>query len=92
MWKDLRAELGDKVAGKYHLRYCGKGDVKTCAKELWTALDKTRKTLEARLGPDPTAWRVPEAKEDITFAPLPLITVQYTNKPTGIHQVLQFGP
>jgi acyl-homoserine lactone acylase PvdQ len=92
MWKDLRAELGDKVAGKYHLRYCGRGDVKTCAKELWTALDKTRKTLEARLGPDPTAWRVPEAKEDITFAPLPLITMQYTNKPTGIHQVMQFGP
>jgi acyl-homoserine lactone acylase PvdQ len=92
MWKDLRAELGDRVAGRYHLRYCGKGDVKTCAKALWSALDKTRKTLEARLGPDPTAWRVPEAKEDIGFAPLPLITMQYTNKPTGIHQVMQFGP
>ncbi len=91
MWKDLRAELGDKVAGKYNLRYCGKGDVKTCAKELWSALDKTRKTLEARLGPDPTAWHSPEAREQIGFAPLPLVTMQYTNKPTGIHQVMQFG-
>ena len=37
------------------------------------------------------AWRAPEAKEQITFTPIPLITMQYTNKPTGIHQVMQFG-
>jgi acyl-homoserine lactone acylase PvdQ len=92
MWKDLRAMLGQKVAGAYHLRYCGDGSVKTCSKELWAALDAARKRLAAQQGPDPTAWRAPEAKEQITFAPLPLITMQYTNKPTGIHQVMQFGP
>jgi hypothetical protein len=32
MWKDLRAMLGQKVAGAYHLRYCGKGTVATCAR------------------------------------------------------------
>ncbi|MGZ6644057.1 MAG: hypothetical protein ACXVFT_19820, partial [Solirubrobacteraceae bacterium] len=92
MWKDLRAMLGQKVAGAYHLRYCGDGKVKTCSRELWAALDTARKRLAAQQGPDPTAWRAPEAKEQITFAPLPLITMQYTNKPTGIHQVMQFGP
>ena len=92
MWKDLRALLGQKVAGAYHLRYCGDGSVKTCSRELWAALDAARKRLAAQQGADPTAWRAPEAKEQITFAPLPLITMQYTNKPTGIHQVMQFGP
>ena len=92
MWKDLRAMLGQKVSGAYHLRYCGDGSVKTCSKELWAALDAARKRLAGQQGADPTAWRAPEAKEQITFAPLPLITMQYTNKGTGIHQVMQFGP
>ena len=92
MWKDLRALLGQKVAGAYHLRYCGDGSVKTCSRELWAALDAARKRLAAQQGADPKAWRAPEAKEQITFAPIPLITMQYTNKPTGIHQVMQFGP
>jgi acyl-homoserine lactone acylase PvdQ len=92
MWKDLRAMLGEKVAGAYHLRYCGDGKVSRCARELWAALDAAGAKLAKEQGPDPTAWRAPEAKEQITFAPIPLITMQYTNKPTGIHQVMQFGP
>jgi hypothetical protein len=58
---------------------------------LWAALDTARRGLAAQQGPDPTAWRASEAQEQITFAPLPLITMQYTNKPSGIHQVMQFG-
>jgi acyl-homoserine lactone acylase PvdQ len=92
MWKDLRALLGQKVKGAYHLRYCGDGRLSRCAHELWAALDAAGKRLAAQQGPDPNAWRAPEAKEQITFSPLPLITMQYTNKPTGIHQVMQFGP
>jgi acyl-homoserine lactone acylase PvdQ len=91
MWKDFRAMLGQKVAGAYHLRYCGDGKVSRCAKELWAALDAAGAKLAAQQGADPNAWRAPEAKEQITFAPVPLITMQYTNKPTGIHQVMQFG-
>ena len=92
MWKDLRAMLGQKVAGAYHLRYCGDGKVSRCARELWAALDAAGAKLAREQGPDPSAWRAPEAKEQITFAPIPLITMQYTNKPTGIHQVMQFAP
>ncbi|MEN3280745.1 MAG: hypothetical protein V7607_1885 [Solirubrobacteraceae bacterium] len=91
MWKDLRAMLGDKVAGAYHLRYCGDGKVSRCAKELWAALDTAGARLATQQGADPNAWRAPEAKEQVTFTPIPLITMQYTNKPTGIHQVMQFG-
>jgi acyl-homoserine lactone acylase PvdQ len=91
MWKDLRSLLGEKVAGAYHLRYCGDGKVSRCAKELWAAIDRAGATLAAQQGPDPNAWRAPEGKEQITFTPIPLITMQYTNKPTGIHQVMQFG-
>jgi hypothetical protein len=54
-------------------------------------LDAAGARLASQQGADPTAWRAPEAKEQITFAPIPLITMQYTNKPTGIHQVMQFG-
>ena len=28
----------------------------------------------------------------ISFAPLPLVDMQYTNRPSGIHQVMQFAP
>ena len=92
MWKDLRSQLGEKVAGPYHLRYCGKGKVATCAKEVWAAIDAAAKKLSASQGADPAAWREAEAPSDIEFSPLPLITMQYSNKPTGIHQVMQFGP
>jgi hypothetical protein len=92
MWKDLRALLGRKVRGAYHLRYCGRGRVSTCARELWAALDVAGRALAARQGSDPTAWRAPEAKEQIAFVPLALTTLQYTNRPSGIHQVMQFGP
>jgi acyl-homoserine lactone acylase PvdQ len=92
MWKDLRSLLRQQVKGAYHLRYCGDGKLSTCAHALWAALDAAGKRLASQQGPDPNAWRAPEAKEQITFAPLPLITMQYTNKGTGIHQVMQFGP
>jgi acyl-homoserine lactone acylase PvdQ len=91
MWKDFRAMLGQKVQGRYHLRYCGDGSVKRCSKELWSALDAAGRKLAAQQGSDPAAWRKPEAPEAIHFTPLPLTTMDYTNKPTGIHQVVTYG-
>lgn len=79
MDKDLRTLLGRKVQGRYGVRYCGNGDVKRCARKLWAALDR----------PAPAA---PTKAATITFSPLPLVTMQYTNRPSGIHQVLTFGP
>jgi len=89
MDKDLRTLLGKKVRGKYHLRYCGKGSVKRCSRELWKALDAAGKTISAKQGSDPAKWTEPAAT--ITFSPLPLITMQYTNRPSGIQQLMEFG-
>jgi acyl-homoserine lactone acylase PvdQ len=89
MWKDLRTELGQKVRGKYNLRYCGDGSVSRCSKELWAALASAGKSVAAKQGSDPSKWT--EKAATISFSPLPLTTMQYTNKPSGIHQVMAFG-
>ena len=55
------------------------------------ALQATGVELEAQQGPDPTAWRADATAERITFAPglLPF-TMRYTNRPSGIQQVIEF--
>lgn len=90
MDKDLRTLLRKPVKGKYALRYCGKGNVNTCAKSLWAAIDAAGKQLTKAQGADPSAWRAPEAY--IQFSPVPLLKMQWSNKPTGIQQVMTFGP
>ena len=90
MDKDFRTLLGKPVKGKYALRYCGNGVRKACATEMWKAIDAAGKTLAAKQGADPTAWRAVNLAND--FSPIPLFKMQYSNKPTGIQQVLTFGP
>lgn len=89
MGKDFRTMLKRKVVGKYHLKYCGDGSVSRCSSELWKALSAAGKTLASKQGDDPSKWTEPVTK--VGFTPLPLYTMQYTNKPTGIHQVMAFG-
>jgi acyl-homoserine lactone acylase PvdQ len=90
MWKDLRTMLGQKVNGKYSTKYCGDGSVSRCSKELWAALASAGKSLGASQGTaDPTKWV--EKTTMVNYTPLPLFNMQYTNKPTGIHQVMAFG-
>jgi acyl-homoserine lactone acylase PvdQ len=89
LWKDLRTLLGQKVKAKYHLRYCGDGSVTRCSKEMWSAIDGAAKAIAARQGADPAKWT--EKAAQISFSPIPLTTMQYTNKPSGIHQVMAFG-
>jgi acyl-homoserine lactone acylase PvdQ len=91
MSKDLRALAGGNVRGAFNVRYCGKGKVAACARDLWAAIDRGAKAEAARQGSaDPAAWRSPVTK--ISFTPLPLADIQYTNRPSGIHQVMQFAP
>jgi hypothetical protein len=40
----------------------------------------------------PALRRESAARSEIRFTPIPLIDKQYTNRPTGIDQVMQFGP
>ncbi|MBJ7331665.1 MAG: penicillin acylase family protein [Solirubrobacteraceae bacterium] len=93
MDKDLRRLLGEKVSGKFALKYCGKGDKAQCRKDLWKAIDTAGKSLSSRYGSaDPTAWHANANAERITFAPGVLsTTMAYTNRPSGIQQVITFN-
>jgi hypothetical protein len=93
MDKDLRSLLGRPVQGAFANRYCGGGDLATCRDALWAALDAAGAELETAQGtPDPAAWRADANRERISFAPgLLSYTMRYTNRPSGIQQVVQFN-
>ncbi len=89
--KDLRTLLGQPVAGKFKVRYCGRGDVERCAADLWAAIQQGADAAAQTQGTgNPAQWKTPTVK--ISFSPLPLVDMQYTNRPSGIHQVMQFAP
>jgi acyl-homoserine lactone acylase PvdQ len=86
--KDLRTLLGRKVAGKFHVRYCGKGKLAACRASLWAAIGQASDELAAQYGPDPAAWL--KEGERTTFTPgLIPNTFRATNRPT-FQQVLEF--
>ena len=84
--------LREPVRGKYAVRYCGAGSLKRCRAQLWGAIDKAGSELAANQGPNPADWHSSATAEEITFTPglLPY-KMAYTNRPTGIQQVLSFG-
>jgi hypothetical protein len=79
------------VRGPFANRYCGGGDVNVCRAALWAALEAAGVELEAAQGADPAAWRADANRERIGFVPglLPY-TMRYTNRPSGIQQVIEF--
>ena len=91
MHKDLRTLLGDRVRGKFSNRYCGNGDLVRCRSDLWTAMEAAGAQLAAQQGPTPDNWRADATRERISFVPglLPT-TIRYTNRPSGIQQVISF--
>jgi hypothetical protein len=87
---DLGALLGRHVRGRFGLAYCGRGSLPRCARELWAAIDAGARVQAASQGADPRAWTRPTVA--IGYVPLPLVAMQWTNRPSGIQQVLQFAP
>ena len=86
--KDLRTLLGDKVAGRFHLSYCGDGSLTACRVSLWNAIDQAANQLAAQQGdPDPANWRKPVGTTG--FVP-GLLSNRFpsTNRPT-FQQVLE---
>jgi acyl-homoserine lactone acylase PvdQ len=90
MDKDFRSLLGRPVRQPFSMGYCGRGKLARCAAALWRAIDRTGAQLAAKLGPDPSTWLEPASEQQIKFTPLPLITMAYTNRPSGIQQVISF--
>ncbi len=93
MDKDLRTILGQNVRGRYNLRYCGEGDRAECRRDLWRAIDAAGSSLARRYGSsDPTTWRANANAERIDFVPGVLTTTMaYSNRPSGIQQVITFN-
>jgi hypothetical protein len=91
MYKDLRTMLGERVRGRYAIRYCARGNLKRCRKSLWGAIDSAGKALAAKQGADPSAWRSSATREEISFAPINLLTLRYTNGPSGVQQIVSFS-
>ncbi len=90
--KDVRRLLGDKVADPFTNRFCGGGVKVACQAAVWAAIDAAGRSLETSQGTaDPNAWRSDAKRERITFVPglLPT-TLRYTNRPSGIQQIISF--
>jgi hypothetical protein len=90
MYKDFRSLLGERVRQPMSRRYCAT-TAEACAAKLWAAIDAAGASLAETLGPDPATWREPRSENLIEFGPLPLIDMDYTNRPSGIQQVISFN-
>jgi acyl-homoserine lactone acylase PvdQ len=87
--KDLRTLLGEPVTGRFHLRYCGAGDLAACSASLWQALHDVADDLAEQQGQaNPALWR----KDASTTGFIPDVLPDRfptTNRPT-FQQVLEF--
>jgi acyl-homoserine lactone acylase PvdQ len=92
--RDIRGLLAKKkrLPDQLNLRYCGKGHLNLCRSEVWNAIQAAGNQLTAQQGTsDPAAWRASATDEEIHFSPLSLITMRFTNRPSGIQQVISFN-
>jgi acyl-homoserine lactone acylase PvdQ len=90
--RDIRSLLGMTIKAPFSNSYCGNGDLKKCQKGIWAALAASGAELTTTYGTsDPSLWRADATRERIEFVPglLPT-TMRYTNRPSGIQQVISF--
>ena len=89
--RDVRTLLGMKNKAPFRIEYCGKGNLEKCQDAVWAAIAKAGEQLEVDQGsPNPASWRADATAEEITFSPIPLTTIAYTNRPSGTQQVISF--
>jgi acyl-homoserine lactone acylase PvdQ len=90
--RDIDKLLKIKQPQPFANSYCGAGNLKRCQTSLWDALAAAGKQLTKQYGTsNPSSWHASETPIEINFTPLPLITMQYTNRPSGIQQVISFN-
>jgi hypothetical protein len=90
--RDIRALLSKKrLPDQLRLSYCGKGHIRACRQEIWTAIQAAGNQLTSQQGTsDPAAWRASAIPDQFEYTPLPLVTSPYSNRPTGIQQIISF--
>ncbi len=91
--RDVGQLLGEHVADPFQNRYCGHGSKSACQQAVWKAIKAAGVELTADQGSsNPYAWRADATAERIHFAPgLLSTTMRYTNRPSGIQQVISFN-
>jgi acyl-homoserine lactone acylase PvdQ len=85
--RDIKGLLGIDQPDPFNNAYCGKGRLKACQRSIWRALDRSGNEI-AQGGGDPSSWR--EEADVLKFKPLNLKTIRYTNRPSGLQQVISF--
>ena len=89
--RDISSLLGMKVPQPFENKYCGKGNLKKCQASIYAAIDASGAEIAAAQGTDdPAAWRSDATREQIKFSPVNVQTLRYTNRPSGIQQVISF--
>jgi acyl-homoserine lactone acylase PvdQ len=90
--RDIRRLLGMKQPQPFANSYCGRGKLHKCQRSIWAAIAAAgRKLTNAQGTSDPSAWHADANAERIEFAPRLLpFTMRYTNRPSGIQQVISF--
>ena len=91
--KDLRELTGTQFKSPFKTKFCGAGDLTACRDSLWAAIDAAGAELATAQGSeDPATWTSDANAERIHFAPgiLPT-TIRFTNRPSGIQQVISFS-
>ena len=90
--RDIGRLVGARVPQPFANRYCGHGSKTACQQAIWNAIAAAGAQLTTTYGsPDPSTWRADAIAERIHFAPnLVPWTMRYTNRPTGIQQVISF--
>ena len=72
--------------------YCGAGSLARCQRALWGAIAAAGRQLTTiQHSSDPTVWRTSANAIKIHFSPLNVFTMSYTNRPSGIQQVISFN-
>jgi len=89
--KDLKALVGEPLKAPYRTKFCGSGDKAACQATVWQAFKDAGDAIAAAQGGDVAAWFMDASAERIKFAPSLLpTTIRYTNRPSGIQQVITF--
>ncbi|HEY4278518.1 MAG TPA: penicillin acylase family protein [Conexibacter sp.] len=91
--KDLRQLTGTRFQSPFQTRFCGNGSLPACQASIWKAFTDAGAALTAARGTaDPAQWTTDATAERIRFAPglVPSMTMRYTNRPSGIQQVISF--
>lgn len=90
--RDVSRLLGIRQPQPFANEYCGDGNLARCRRAVWTAIAAAGRVLTAlNHTADPARWHASAAAARITFVPglLPY-TMRYTNRPSGIQQVISF--